>query len=57
MELSGSERLIGEARERFDKKSRYIAISLEDTINGVWERAETKYTRKSQWAKWVKVVE
>ena len=57
MELTGSEKLIGEAREHFDKKSRYIVFSLEDTINGVWEKAETKYTRKSQWAKWTKVLE
>ena len=55
MELSGSEKLIGEAREHFNKKSRFIKFSLEDTINGVWEQAETEYTRESQWAEWIKV--
>lgn len=55
MELSGSEKLIGEAREHFNKKSRFIKFSLEDTINGVWEQAETEYTRGSQWEKWTKV--
>jgi hypothetical protein len=55
MELSGTEKLIGEAREHFNKKSRFIKFSLEDTINGVWEQAETEYTRDSQWSKWTKV--
>ena len=55
MELSGSEKLLGEAREHFNKKSRFIKFSLEDTINGVWEQAETEYTRDFQWDKWTKV--
>ena len=55
IELSGSEKLLGEAREHFNKKSRFIKFSLEDTINGVWEQAETEYTRDSQWSKWTKV--
>ena len=55
IELSGTEKLLGEAREHFNKKSRFIKFSLEDTINGVWEQAETEYTRDSQWSKWTKV--
>ena len=57
IELSGTEKLLGEAREHFNKKSRFIKFSLEDTINGVWEQAETEYTRDSQWSKWTKVQE
>ena len=55
IELSGTEKLLGEAREHFNKKSRFIKFSLEDTINGVWEQAETEYMRDSQWKKWTKV--
>ena len=55
IELSGTEKLLGEAREHFNKKSRFIKFSLEDTINGVWEQAETEYTRNSQWKQWIKV--
>ena len=29
----------------------------EKTEKVIWEKAETKYTRKSQWAKWTKVLE
>ena len=55
IEMSGTEKLLGEAREHFNKKSRFIKFSLEDTINGVWEQAETEYTRDPQWSKWTKV--
>lgn len=57
IELSGTEKLLGEAREHFNKKSRFITFSLEDTINGVWEQAETEYTRGSEWEKWAKVTD
>ena len=55
IELSGTEKLVGEAREHLNEKSRFFKFSLEDTINGVWEQAETEYTRDSQWSKWTKV--
>ena len=55
IELIDTEKRPGEASAHFNKKLRFIKFSLEDTINGVWEQAETEYTRDSQWSKWTKV--
>ena len=53
-QLSGSAKLVAEAQVHFSKKTKVIYVSLEDTINGVYIKSETTYTRSGQFSSWKK---
>ena len=53
-QLSGSAKLVAEAQVHFSKKTKVIYVSFEDTINSVYIKSETTYTRSSQFGSWKK---
>lgn len=53
-QLTGSAKLVAEAQVHFSKKTKVIYVSFEDTINSVYVKSETTYTRSSQFGAWKK---